>query len=513
MHGKYGLPSLAEIEACCLPVDAAAVPLGFVPVLARPVSAQGDDGQERAGENPVEAARQGIPWDCRDWGNAQRLTYRFGDKIKFDVRCGSWRVWDGLRWVLDPGDSFVMQRAAESARLIFDEASVASNPDTAKMLGSWAGKSLDLSRLMAAVTLAAKQPGMTPAAGEWDADPMLLCCANGVIDLTSGKLLPPDPARLITKSSPVIYDPAAHSELWDRALGDWQESTEVIDLLQRIAGYCATGSGSEEKLFFVHGPTASGKTTFAESVKSALGDYGATADFESFLKRGQGSGGGAARGDIARLAGARFVTSSEVEDGRQLAEGLVKNISGGEKIVARHLYKGEFEFLPTFKLMLIANDAPHIDADDAAMWRRVIRIPFERTIPKELRDSNLKASLVDPKIGGPAVLAWIIAGAREWQRVGLKVPACIDAATDALRAEMDVFSEFADDRLEFNEFLSCRASELRRVYDDWATAQGIRFKIGPKKLSAKLKARGAVSERGAAGIRRWSGVALRLGVL
>ena len=142
-----------------------------------------------------------------------------------------------------------------------------------------------------------------------------------------------NPDDMITRLCPVAYDPRAQLDLLDSHLmkitgGD----NELAQFLQRAIGYSMTGDTREEKLFFVFGPTAGGKTTTIEAIKAALGDYAQTADFESFLKR-QNTGG--VRNDIARLHGARFVTSVEVDEGKKLAEGLVKQLTGGDTVAAR----------------------------------------------------------------------------------------------------------------------------------------------------------------------------------
>ena len=114
---------------------------------------------------------------------------------------------------------------------------------------------------------------------------------------------------------------------------------DVSAFLQRAAGYSLSGSVCEEVLFFVHGPAASGKSTFLEALKAAFGDYAKVADFESFIARRDA---GNIRNDIAELAGRRFVLSIEVDDGKRLAEGLVKMLTGGDTIRARFLYQEAF---------------------------------------------------------------------------------------------------------------------------------------------------------------------------
>lgn len=82
-----------------------------------------------------------------------------------------------------------------------------------------------------------------------------------------------------------------------------------------------------------------------------------------------------------------------------------------------------------FKLWLAANDPPRIKAQDGAMWRRIVRPPFEHTLPKGKRDPEVKALLRDPFVGGPAILAWAVRGCLAWQAGRLREPDVIMQAT------------------------------------------------------------------------------------
>jgi putative DNA primase/helicase len=219
-----------------------------------------------------------------------------------------------------------------------------------------------------------------------------------------------------------------------------------------------------------------------------MGEYAAKADFESFIAR-RDSGG--PRNDIARLAGARLVLSIEVDEGKRLAEGLVKQLTGGDCITARFLYRESFEFVPQFKLWLAANDAPRVRDDDAAMWRRILRIPFEHSIPKEKRDPRVEATLLDPAVGGSAILAWAVRGCREWQERGLDVPESITRATEAYRVENDPLRDFINGRFIVAPEAWITKAALRRAYETWCAENGNKYPLGPKKFSERIRALGA----------------------
>jgi putative DNA primase/helicase len=338
-----------------------------------------------------------------------------------------------------------------------------------------------------------------------DADPWLLNVENGTVDLRTGELREHRRDDLITKLSPVRYVPGAQSPLWDAFLARVTgEDEELQAFLQRAVGYSLTGVAHEEKLFFAHGPAASGKSTFLEAIKAVLGEYTATADFETFLKKKGDSG---VRNDVARLAGIRVTVGIEVERGKQLAEGLVKSLTGGDTVTARHLYKDFFEFVPQFTLWLAANDRPRVSAADSGIWRRIVQVPFTETIPEPERDPTLKQRLqADPDIQ-TAILAWAIEGCRAWQEQGLNIPERVKLYTEEYREENDPFADFFDERCLFEPTALVRRSELRRAYEQWARTNGEWVQTA-KTLATALKTRGVRDGGKIDRERAWAGVAL-----
>jgi putative DNA primase/helicase len=335
-----------------------------------------------------------------------------------------------VRWTRDERDA-VMARAKAITANMFREAAELPTSHAQKALVDHALRSQRAERLRGMVRLAQSEPGMAVVPVELDAHPWLLTVLNGTIELRTGQLREHRRADLITKLAPVEYHPAARSGLWQRFLREATgEHDALAAFLRRAVGYSLTGDTGEEVLFFIHGPEAAGKSTFIEAIKAALGDYARTADFETFLQK---RGDGGIRNDIARLAGARLVVSIEIDEGKRLAQGLVKQLTGGDTVTARFLWAEAFEFEPQFKLWLAANHAPKVRDTDGALWRRILRVPFEHVVPKEQRDKAVKATLKNPALAGPAILAWAVAGCLEWQQVGLGVPPEVMAATATYR--------------------------------------------------------------------------------
>jgi putative DNA primase/helicase len=443
-----------------------------------------------------------------DLGNAARLVKQFGDKIRYCHTFGQWLIWNEIRWQADTTGE-IERLAKITVRRIYDEVSRVRSEDKRKALASWATKSESKRTIKDMIDLARTEPGISITPAELDANHFQLNCLDGTVDLRTGELHPHRREDLITKLAPVRYDPKARDEIWDRVLSDATAgNTDLQELMRRAFGYSATGDTSEEVLFFIHGPAATSKSTIIGAIKATLGDYAMTADFETFIKRRDGGG---PRNDIARLAGSRLVVSSEVDEGRQLAEGLVKMVTGGDTVTARKLYHESFEFKPAFKLWLAANHAPKVDPDDNAMWRRIHRIPMDCQVPKHLRDPKVKAHLTNPTAAGPAILQWLLKGCLDWQRDGLQIPAVVQQATDEYRASQDSFADFISDCCTLETDAWASSDALRTAFKAWSIEHDGRLNghsLTDQAFAKKLKRFECTPRKGTGGVRGWRGIRL-----
>lgn len=461
-------------------------------------------GHALASPLQVAGGRPSLVWGGykrTDMGNAERLRDRHRECVRFVPGLG-WHVWDERRWLRD-SDGAAMRLMKETARSMWAEIGSIEAHASSELV-RFIRTSESEPKLRAALSLASSDAALVAAADSLDADPWLLNVENGTVDLRTGGLHRHDRAQLITKLSPVEYREDATSSLWgaflDRITGG---DTNLSGFLQRAIGYSLTGSTSEEKLFFAHGPAASGKSTFLEAVKAVLGEYATTADFDSFLKKQ----GGGIRNDIARLAGTRMVIGVEVDQGRELAEGLVKQLTGGDKIAARFLYKEFFEFTPRFTLWLAANDRPQVRAEDDGMWRRILQVPFTQVIPESERDPALKVKLRHDPEHQAAILRWAVEGCLAWQRNGLQVPGVVKAYTEEYRLENDPVADFLTDACHRDTSATVTRAELHRAYNTYALANSER-QLPPKEFTAALRRHGITDGPKVNGERAWHGVGL-----
>ncbi|HUT91967.1 MAG TPA: phage/plasmid primase, P4 family, partial [Thermoguttaceae bacterium] len=371
-----------------------------------------------------------------DIGNGQRLANLHGNDLRYCWPWSKWLVWSGQRWKLDDVGG-VAARAKATVRSIYSEAARAEEDSERKAIAAWARQSERRERVAAMVDLARSEPGIPILPDQLDRDPWVLNCTNGTLDLQTAKLRQHDRMDYLTKLSPVAYQPSAQCPRWDAFLEDiFQANAELVGFVQRLAGYCLTGDVSEQVLPIFHGIGANGKSTLVSTLLEMLGsDYSmkAPADF-LVAKRDEAHPTG-----LADLAGKRLVACQETEDGRRLAESLVKELTGGDPQRARRMREDFWQFWPTHKVILATNHRPAVKGTDYAIWRRLRLVPFNVVIPPDARDKHLLDKLRGELEG---ILAWSVRGCLEWQRDGLREPGDVVTATDNYRNEEDIVGVF-----------------------------------------------------------------------
>lgn len=443
-----------------------------------------------------------------DQANANRLVRLYGKRVL--VAAGRWHVFDGRRWRADEAD--VYRYACQLSKIIADEADewqrkaerlteemmalVAASmggatgatvtgktlsraaaraagetdPEAleeikaagtlAESLRKWGLRSEMRATIESAVGLARKM--LTVDASMLDADPMLLNCRNGTIDLRTGALRPHRAADMITKMCDVDYvglaTGTASEARWLEVVAQITREQEVeprarvlAPFLQRWFGYCATAS-VREQVFVVHwGGGQNGKSTILETVTRVLGDYAGVAA-PGLVASTERDGAERHPTEIASLLGQRMVTAHETNEGAVLREGFIKWATGGDRLTARFMREDFFSFNPTHKIQLLTNHKPTIKGQDIGIWRRVLLVPYlmsfgskekvERGEALAVADRDLMEVLRADQDMLSAVLSWIVRGATYWFEGGLRPPEVVLAASRAYQSEQDRVGQF-----------------------------------------------------------------------
>ena len=421
-----------------------------------------------------------------DLGNAERFNAQHGADLRYCYDTKSWLKWDGKRWGND-AEPAVEKMAYNTARNIYNEAANTSDPGQRKALGKWAVQSEARWRIKSMVDLA--RPFKPVRMSELDANPWVLNCRNGTLDLRTGDLLEHDKRMLLTRVLDVDFIPGAECPAWLNHLELVTGGDKALQLyLQKLMGYALTGNTDEHAIFFLFGAGNNGKSVTIEAMLQLLGDYAQRTRIEALLASWQH--GDAANPYVAGLAGARFVVASEIPAGRKINESLVKDLSGGDRLTARFLNQNPFEFVATHKLFLAGNYKPKVSGDDLGFWRRIHVVPFKKTISRDQR-RPMSDLLAEFEAEASGILGWAAAGCLFWQSDGRLVqPDAVSMATAEYKGEEDILQRFIEDECETDG--QVLKSVLYTRFKTWAEDEGERdaAKLSKKWLTQRLSRRG-----------------------
>jgi putative DNA primase/helicase len=359
---------------------------------------------------------------------------------------GFWRHWDGVRWStcllgeeLEAAKAFAAEWMQETTRVYAHrptEPNKARQKDATDLFRS-------AHRVRAMMSMAATERGIVVRLDAFDRDPMQLGVGNGVLCLRRGVVLPASPEQMNHRHSRATFDPTAAAPLWTDFLARIQPCEAVRSFLQRAVGYTLTGSVDEERLFFLHGVGANGKSVFANVINALLGDFAVTVGSKLLTKS---HNSGEADRLVGLLPGARLALANETGQGDVWDDQRVKELVSREMISARKLYAEPFEFMPTHKLWIRGNHLPGAHDAGDGFWRRLVPIAFPVAIPEPERVPDLDRRIIETELSG--VLNWAMAGCQAWQSIGLAVPAELERETNKYRDETDLLGMWLEENVE-----------------------------------------------------------------
>jgi len=423
-----------------------------------------------------------------DLGNAQRLVDQFGEDLRFVPKWSRWLRWDGSRWADDDLNT-PYYYATLVAKKIWDTAF--ADP---KLL-AFARHAQSRNGIESMVSLARSDRRVVVSVDDLDSHAELLAVANGTLDLRTGILRAPDRRDLITKGSDVAYHPDATCPTWLAFLEKVQPSPAVRVFLQRAIGYSLTGCVNEEKLFFMFGLGANGKSVLAVTLGKLLGPYAGPVP-ENFL-----TSANQPAHVMADIFGMRVIFANETSADGTINEQRLKQIASYEQLNACHKYGHPFDFVPTCKLWVRGNYHPRVAGTDEGIWRRLDLINFGVHIPEAEQDKNFAERL---EVELPGILAWAVRGAVDWYAGGLAEPPEVVRATQEYRASEDVLGKFLDSECRFGDGLQATATDLNARLEAYCRGEGIGLPSA-RALATRLRQRGLQSRR-SNGSNWWRGV-------
>ena len=395
-----------------------------------------------------------------------------------------WIFWEhGKGWA--EGDSTFPMKAA---KVVLDDMrqraakAVKEGQNKATKMVSEVARTGKANNMQAMIKMCESELEMNVGLDELDKDPLLLGVNNGVFDLKTMSLLPPDPKILVVKRANVHYDPKADAPRFRRFLEEVSPEKDLRLFLVRLLGYLLTGSIKEHRWFFFVGEGRNGKSLLMRVMEKIMGDYAKKVDTEMLMKSNARSPGSASP-DVLQLQGKRFIYGNETREGQRLDDAKIKDMTGGDTLTGRALHSNHYvQFDPTHKLVITGNHYPSIHDDSYGFWERVVVFPFNVTFSKEQIDKDLEEKLLAEKAG---ILNILLEGADDWHNNGLQVPEKLISATNKYRSDQDVIKQFLDEECTVGVEHSVSKKTLYLHYSHWAKENGS-IPLSSRRFSGKL---------------------------
>ncbi|NDZ12704.1 hypothetical protein C7T35_10105 [Variovorax sp. WS11] len=390
---------------------------------------------------------------------AEQFCLLYAQTLRFDPRAFSWYAFDGTLWVPGP------HRPQMAAREMVATFSLARGGASVEGLRSFR----NASGLKAIVNHAQLLPGMHIDAGAFDSVPNLLALKDGVVELNSGLWRPATPADWMSYRAPVNYEPKATCPLWDKFILEVvQDDAEYVRYLQRALGYSLFGLAKEQVFFLVIGPGGNGKGVLMRTIKAVLGQY-AHSVAPNVLSRAYSGNPNSPSPALAPLQKARFVICTELPSSGGLDAAFVKQFAGGDELSARPNYGELVTFTPPGKLWISTNSMPEIEASDAAMWRRLVPLPFTANFRGKKANRELDQLLETEHAG---ILLWLLSGAAEYAHNGLGTCKAVSDCRKALKTSADSVQAWVNE--------CCRLDGDSRIAASDAYASYVQYSRGAK---------------------------------
>lgn len=428
-------------------------------------------------------------------GDAELLMDRVGDRYVFDHKRTQWFRYDKTHWVVDGVNEIRAEvvrlaehydRAASQVKGEMDKLLLDEKNDLAKKKAKQHKGLLDRAsklrgdrRITGILNMASSGADSMGISGDdttWDQYPTLFACENGVIDLETGKLYKGEPKHYIRKASPFAF-PGLHvySEFWQDTFAKIMcYDPAMMDYVERLIGYAATGLVSHKEIYVAKGPTANnGKSTFFDAVQRVMGDAAGTIKKEVLLqKKNQGNG---ADPDLLMLDGLRMAIASEPDQGTKFDKEAIKILTGGDAITTRGLYMDNITFKPICKLFLHTNFMPQVAKADQAFFNRMRIIPFDAQfvgVPDEVDLARhiypgMPRTVMDRQIrkDAPAILAWIVRCARKYLAdESLKYPLKVAEQIEQYQDDMDEIGRWVAEWCEVDKHNRSYKEQAKDLY-------------------------------------------------
>ena len=291
----------------------------------------------------------------------------------------------------------------------------------------------------------------------WDANPDILVCRNGTLEISSGTLREHRPDDYALGAVPYEFYADALAPTWYRFL--MSTVPEAAPLLQEFAGYCLTVDTALETAIWLYGPPGSGKSTLVEGFKAMLGDRAGLLGLAEMQR---------SRFALARIPGRTLLTATEQPSDYLSVTHLLNAIISGEEVKVEEKFRPAYTVIPRAKICWAMNDLPRIKDANDDLFRRVKVVSFPKLAVEP--DPRVKEAVMGE---GAGILTWALEGLRRLNERGhFEIPESVRAATEEFKRTSDVPKMFVEEACVVSEDCESKPQPLYDAYRHWCLVNG-----------------------------------------
>lgn len=407
-------------------------------------------------------------------GHAECVIATYPDEFKY-TKTHEWLWYNGRFWETDQAN---MKLDIAIRDVLRKRAERAKQAGVSKLEGK---SNADIWNMSGVRNVMKHWQGVYADINQFDNEPNMLNCQNGVLDLRTGKLVSHSPSDSFTYCIPANYDPKANQSVWLDFLASQDHHKNIVHFLQYFLGYCLTGLTTEEMLAYFFGPTRTGKGVLSETVLYLLGSLAQGVNFRIFTTDRQAD---TQNFDLAPLRNKRLLVAGEPNRKEGLNEATIKMLTGGDDIYCAFKRKDHFSYRPQFKAILTSNHKIAADPADTAVWGRLRLVPFNKSFLGS-EDKSLKARLRESdNLAG--VLAWMVEGAMGWYQYGMPNPKEMRDVLEEHRASASSVIAFVSDYCQFAAGEVEVVTFLYSSFRDYCKAEGHGL-LGRKRFKEEME--------------------------
>jgi len=311
-----------------------------------------------------------------------------------------------------------------------------------------------------------------------DANAKLLCFNNGVIDFDTQIFRKGKPDDYISKSTKISYvklDISKHKTIMDE-INDFMcklfPEQDLRDYMWQHLASSLIGENNDQTFNIYNGNGSNGKSKLVELMSACLGDYKATVPITLITAKRNSIG--STSSEVVQLKGVRYAVMQEPSKGDRLNEGIMKEITGGDPLQGRALFKDSITFIPQFKLVVCTNTLLDVNSNDEGTWRRLCVCEFKSKFcaKEEFDDEREYQFEIDKKLGEkyvqwcPIFISMLVEKA--YTTGGLvKICDAVKASSSSYRNTQDYYSEFVFDKVKKTAGGKIKETSLYEVFKIW----------------------------------------------